>query len=266
MRVVWAIAARDFRIAWSYRFSFIFQNASILFSLLSLKFVANLFRAGSPEALDRYGGDYFAFALLGLGLSLVSFPAVRVFAGAVRTLQVTGTFEAMLTTRANPVVIILSSGIYAIVTACFQLALVIAVGSVALGAGFRAANLGLALAVLAMVVVALCGIGLMSAAFAVAFKQNEPFSGAFITASLMVSGILYPTDVLPSWLERLAPLLPMTHAIELTRGLLLDDARTGSLGAHFAALAAFCLLLPIGVVTLTRAITWAKRTGSLAHY
>ena len=31
MNIAWAFFSRDLRVAWSYRFSFFFQNASLLF-------------------------------------------------------------------------------------------------------------------------------------------------------------------------------------------------------------------------------------------
>jgi ABC-2 type transport system permease protein len=266
MSTIRAFVLRDFRVAWSYRFSFFVQNASMLFSLVSLKFVSDLFGRSGSSVLSDYGGDYFAFALLGLGVSLLSYPAVKAFTGGVRAAQVTGTFEAMLTTRAHPALIVLGAGIYPILIVLCQFVLLVGAGGLVFGADYQFANLGLVLVVLVMTIVALAGIGLMSASFTIAFKQSEPFSGALLALSLMISGILYPTSVLPSWLRVFAPMLPVTHAIELTRGLFISGAHVDALVAHFLALAAFCLLLPAGMVTLSLAIGWAKRTGSLAHY
>ena len=266
MRAASAFIIRDLRAAWSYRFSFVVQNASMLFSLLSLRFISDLFSTTAPNSLEQYGGDYFSFVLLGAALSVLSYPVTKTFAGAVRSAQVTGTFEAMLTTRANPAVIILSAGIYPVLMASLQLVLFITAGMLLLGAGLHLGNAGLALAVLVMTITSLAGVGLISAAFVIAFKQNEPFTGAMLAASFMLSGILYPTSVLPSWLGYLAPLLPVTHAIELTRGLLIEGAATGSLAMHFLALAAFSLLLPAGIALLSVALNQAKRSGSLAHY
>ena len=63
-----------------------------------------------------------------------------------------------------------------------------------------------------------------------------------------------------------SPLLPMTHALEVARGLLLADAGVAHLELRFAALAAFSLLLPVGLWTLGWSVRWARRTGSLAYY
>ena len=52
-----AFFVRDFRVAWSYRFSFLFQNASLLCSLVSVRFVSDLLNDASPSALADYGGE-----------------------------------------------------------------------------------------------------------------------------------------------------------------------------------------------------------------
>jgi ABC-2 type transport system permease protein len=266
MRKVSAIFQRDCRIAWSYRFSFIVENAGLVISLLSLKFVSQLFGGNIPRVLDPYGGDYFGFALLGVSVSSLSYPAVKAFAQAVRSAQVTGTLEAMLTTRASPLTIVLGSGIYPITVACVQLVLLVATGKILLGAHLHLTNPILVVLVLAMGIVSLAGIGLMSAAFVIVFKQTEPFTSTFLAASLLLSGIVYPLSVLPPWLRSLAQFLPITHAIELTRELLLTGASGRAFLPHLVILAGFCLLLPAGALSLSAGIDWAKRSGSLSHY
>ena len=261
-----AFLTRDLRVAWSYRFSFFFQNASLFFSVLSLKFVSDLLGQSQPDSLTKYGGDYFSFVLVGMAITLMAYPVTKSFAGGVRANQVTGTFEAMLTTRTSGVSVVMNAALYPIIVAFVELVLMLLIGGIALGASFSFAHVALVLLVVAMTMAVLVGIGLLSAAFAIAFKQNEPLTSAFLAASLLVSGIMYPTSVLPGWLGHIAPLLPLTHSAELSRMLMLHGATLGQVGGHFAALGAFCLLLPVGLFTLNYAINWARRTGSLSEY
>ncbi|MGE5596744.1 MAG: hypothetical protein ACM3S1_12015, partial [Hyphomicrobiales bacterium] len=60
MRVIWAFIVRDLRVAWSYRLSFFTQNAALISTMLSLKFVGRLVDEGQSESLKAYGGDYFS--------------------------------------------------------------------------------------------------------------------------------------------------------------------------------------------------------------
>jgi ABC-2 type transport system permease protein len=266
MSLAAAFALRDLRVAWSYRFSFVVQFSALFFTLVSMKFMSRLLSEGSIASLDSYGGDYFSFVLVGLAINLLALPAVRSFGDAVRTAQVTGTFEAMLATRANPIAIVVGAATYPVLRVLVELTLLIAIAAIALNARLELANAGLVLVVLALTLSAFAGIGLMSCAFIIAFKQREPLTPAFLAGSLLLSGVIYPTTVLPAWLEALSPLLPMTHALELTRGLFLEGADVQHTELRFAALAAFSLLLPVGVWTLGRSIRWARGTGSLAYY
>ena len=233
---------------------------------VTLRFIANLLDGSRVSSLQQYGGDYFSFVLIGAGLSLLAYPITKSFAGGVRAAQVTGTFEAMLTTRVSGVEIVIYSALYSVVVVSIQLILMWALGAALFGAHLNLVQLPLALAVVMMTVAILVGIGLLSAAFTIAFKQSEPVTTAFIAASLLVSGIMYPVAVLPSWLQPLSPLLPLTHAADLTRYLFLSGADSGHLAGHFAALTAFCLLFPLGVGVLSYSINYARRTGSLSQY
>lgn len=261
-----AFVMRDLKVAWSYRFSFFMQNASLIFSLISLRFVSDLLGESQPQSLSKYGGDYFSFVLIGMAVSLLAYPITKSFAGAVRANQVTGTFEAMLTTQTSGLTVVISSGLYPVLIATAQLVFMLVVGAIVLGASFSAGHLLLVAMVLAMTIAVLVGIGLLSAAFAIAFQQNEPLTAAFLAASLLASGIMYPTSVLPSWIAPLAPLLPLTHSVELARLLMLQGATMSQIGVHFAALAAFCGLLPLGILALKFSMAYARRSGTLSQY
>lgn len=261
-----AFFMRDFRVAWSYRFSFFFQNATLLFSVLTLRFVSDVLGGANLAALNQYGGDYFSFVLLGAGISLLAYPVTKSFAAAVRGAQVTGTFEAMLMTRTSGAAVVVCSSLYALSAACVQMLLMWAIGGAVFGADFRLTQVPVVLLVVSMTMAVLTGIGLLSAAFVIAFKQSEPLTSAFVAASMLVSGIMYPTSVLPGWLERISPLLPLTHSADLLRFTFLKGADTGQAGMHFLALGAFCALLPVGWLALNASLDYARRTGSLSQY
>ena len=267
MTLAAAFAMRDLRVAWSYRFSFVMQFGTLVFTLLSVRFLSDLLASGEGEtALGTYGGDYFAFVVVGLAINVLAIPSARTFAGAVRAAQVNGTFEAMLATRTHPVAIVLAGSSYPLVVATLQTVAIVALAALAFGAEFQLQNAGLVALVLLLAMAAFAGFGLASCAFTIAFKQREPFTGVFLAGSLLFSGVLYPTSVLPRELEILAPLLPMTHALQITRGLFLEGAEVANIELHLLALAGFALMLPVGLWLLERSLDWARRAGSLGHY
>lgn len=259
-----AYLERDFRVAWSYRMSFFFQYASMPFALVTTRFVAEL--VAPQDALEQYGGDYFAFALLGVALQTLMFPVLTVFRGAVREAQVMGTFEAILMTRTRAGTAVLASGLYQSMQAAVQPLLVIPLIGFLMGAPLAWGSSPLALGVLALSLLGFVGVGLCSAAFTIAFKQNEPFTMALFTLTTLLSGVVFPVALLPGWLQPASQALPLTHAAEALRGVFIEGAHVAALAWHVGALAAFALMFPVGLFAVGRATEMARDRGTLGQY
>jgi ABC-2 type transport system permease protein len=87
------------------------------------------------------------------------------------------------------------------------------------------------------------------------------------TASGVLGGILYPVSVLPAWLQPFSYLLPITHALEAVRQVLLNGKTFGDVYHQVIILSFFCLtLLPAGVLFLLYGLRKARQDGSLVHY
>jgi ABC-2 type transport system permease protein len=81
---------------------------------------------------------------------------------------------------------------------------------------------------------------------------------------LLVSGVYYPTSVLPGWLQALSVLSPATYVIEGMRRALLDGADLAALWPLvWPALLVGALSIPIGLRAFIAAERYAKRTGRL---
>jgi ABC-2 type transport system permease protein len=261
-----AFFVRDLRVAVTYRVSFIESFVGMLFGLVSMLFISDLINQGSPDDLAVYGGDYFGFALVGVAFALFVQVVAGQFAGIVRSAQVMGTLEVMLSSRTSLPAFLGYSSLYGFAYAVLRLVVALTVGALFLGAHLQVDDAAIALLAFVLTIATFAGIGIFAAAFVVWFKQPEPITTGLTTLSLLVSGVLYPTTVLPGWLERLAPLLPLTHTMEALRGALLEGATGVSIAGHVAALAGFSLLLPLSLVAFELAVRQAKAAGSLAHY
>jgi lipooligosaccharide transport system permease protein len=74
----------------------------------------------------------------------------------------------------------------------------------------------------------------------------------FITPMLLVSGVFFPADQLPAALHTVASWLPLSHAVQLARPLLLGEIPANAIG-HVAA------LLGIAVVAFSIATVLTRR-------
>jgi ABC-2 type transport system permease protein len=259
-----AYLERDFRVAWSYRTSFFMQYLALPFGLLGTRFLANL--VGPRDALSQYGGDYFAFALLGTAVQALLYPSVTVFRGAVREAQALGTFEAILMTRTPASVAVVSSGLYSMLQVLLQPMVIIPLVGFVLGAPLAWARAPIAVLVLALILVGFAGIGLCSAAFTIAFKQTEPFTVVLLPLAALLGGVLYPVEMLPAALQPLSEFIPVRHGVEALRGVFIEGARVEHLGWHLSMLGVFALSFPLGLVAVERAIQWARDRGTIGQY
>jgi ABC-2 type transport system permease protein len=92
---------------------------------------------------------------------------------------------------------------------------------------------------------------------------------------LLVSGVYYPIDVLPHWLQPLSALSPATYTLSACRKLFgvgnpdstaeyLAGAPLSAVSHELLILALMgAILLPLGLLVFVRMEAWAKKTGKL---
>jgi ABC-2 type transport system permease protein len=79
-----------------------------------------------------------------------------------------------------------------------------------------------------------------------------------------VSGVYYPVDVMPGWMQAIATLSPATYALEGVRAAVLDGAGLGDLGGDLWPLAILGVVaIPVGLAVFRAGERYAKRHGKL---
>lgn len=78
---------------------------------------------------------------------------------------------------------------------------------------------------------------------------QQPRHGNLVTfPQMFLSGIFYPIDILPAWLQPVAELLPLSFLATALRELMVDGAAAAALLPQFAGLVAWngiCLFLAV---------------------
>jgi ABC-2 type transport system permease protein len=81
---------------------------------------------------------------------------------------------------------------------------------------------------------------------------------------LVVSGVYYPVDVLPEWMQWLSKISPATYALDGIRAAILDDASLASLWHDIWPLLVIGIAcIPLGLAIFNRGEVYAKRHGKL---
>ncbi len=143
----------------------------------------------------------------------------------------------------------------------------LAVGGLVFGAPMGRANVGVALLALLLSLLAFSGLGIISASIILVTKRGDPVTFLLASLSTLLGGVYYPVAVLPAWLQALAALRPLTHALRALRLALLEGAGLAEVAPNLAMLALFALVvLPGGVWAFRWALRRARSDGTLTQY
>ena len=110
-----------------------------------------------------------------------------------------------------------------------------------------------------LILVAVCNavlgsmLGLLASAFARTEFQAAQFMPAFILPQLLLCGLLVPVDKLPSVLEAVANVLPLTYAVDAMQHVSRSSSLSGDIYKDLAVVIGFALAaLLLGAATLRR--------------
>jgi ABC-2 type transport system permease protein len=264
---VWAFVTRDFKLQVSYRLAFLLQSFGILFSVASFYFVALLFGEAAAPHLQEYGGDYFAFVLVGIAFMRYQGVAMSTFAATIRRGQMMGTLEAMLVTPTRLSTVLVSSSLWNFAFTSLQVLIYLLLGAFLFGADLGQTNLVAAMVIQILTILAFSGIGILSASFTMVFKRGDPINFLFSSISTLLGGVLYPITVLPGWLQPVSYLIPLTYSLRAMRRAILTGDSLSALSPDVLALSLFAaVLLPMSFVAFRYAVKRAKIEGSLTQY
>jgi ABC-2 type transport system permease protein len=157
------------------------------------------------------------------------------------------------------------SGVFAVLYGMLRAILLFAVVALFFDLSLGGADLPAALVVLVVASVSFFGIGMMTAVLPLISPEKGAQLGFVAQGMLLVvSGVYYPVDVLPQWMQWLAAISPATYALEGIRGAILDGEGLTSMGDELWPLAVIgAVCVPLGLWVFSRGERYAKRHGKL---
>jgi ABC-2 type transport system permease protein len=136
-----------------------------------------------------------------------------------------------------------------VIVAALDFAVVVALGHLVFALPLRGSLWSVALLAL-LFILALLSLGALISTLSETQPQAIFMSVFVLIPSILLSGFVFPIEAMPSWLQPISWLLPMTYYVEAVRGLLLKGVPATALARDFLALAAF--MLALGTVSLIR--------------
>lgn len=269
LRRIYAFVVRDFQLFLSYRLQFVFRIVSILIVSTSCFFVSRIFAGVTSIPYSQWQNPLAAW-LTGFAVLNYFMTGFSSLATAIRQEQMQGTLESVLLTPISlPTVIVASSG-WDFVQATFNSFLYLFFGWLFFDVHYRG-NFLLALLFLFLTTLVLACVGILSASFAMVFKRGDPFGILLGTGSALFSGVLFPTEMLSQYAGKtfgsVSRLLPPTYGLDGIRRVLIEGQGLAQVREPLTTLFLFlAVLLPFSLWVFGRAVSRAKREGSLIQY
>jgi ABC-2 type transport system permease protein len=265
-RAATALMRASWRTALSYRLRFFVSMLSLLVMIVPLYFVSHAVQPIMAPVIANEGTHYFAFLTLGLFATSVVASCVYALPEAISSDLNSGFFEAVVSTpaRADSVAIGLSG--YAIVRNTLRGAALVLAGAL-FGIHLVWSRIPEALLIVALIAVAHFGIGLIAGALVVAYRTHAAIPQAVLLASGLLGGVYYPTTVIPSWIQNLSDVVPLTYGLRALRHTVLDGQGITMVLGDLGVLAMFAVVLTAtGAIAYRASLQYARQAGSLSQY
>jgi ABC-2 type transport system permease protein len=199
---------------------------------------------------ERRSAMFVVPGLIGiiLTLTMMLFTAVAV----VRERE-HGNLELLINTPVSTTQLMIGKVVPYIAIGLIQLAIIIAVGGLLFKIPVRGSVLEL-YAAASVFIAANLSLGLFVSTVVNTQFQAIQVTIFFLLPSILLSGFVFPFDGMPRIIQYIGEVLPNTHFIRLTRGIMLRDASLGELWPDLAALAVFA-----GIAMTAAVLRFTKR-------
>lgn len=261
--VVRSFARKDFRIAWSYRGTFMVGAFAIFYQLVIFRFVSKLVGGGRVIGTPD---DYFRYVVVGIILTGVLRAATSSAAANARRDQVEGTLEALAAQPMPAAMLGLGWSVWPVCEAMVDGVLTLLI-AIPLGFTEVSPDWPALIACLVLSVAVFLSIGFAAAALVVATQQGGQLPGLITAVLTLLSGAFFPLALLPAWLRAIANLSPLTWALRALRASTLPGVSTAGIVHDLAIVAGSAVvLLPISLLCLALALQRARGNGRLATF
>ncbi|MFH2002661.1 MAG: ABC transporter permease [Planctomycetota bacterium] len=263
----YAFILRDYRNETSYKLNFFLKGLSSIVPLFFFFFISKLIPMEGTQSLSKYGGSYLAFVTIGVAFHRYLQLSLRMYADSIRNAQVTGSLESMLGSQTRPVALVLMSSIYGLMSATVHLALILGVAVSCFGLDFSAANIPASLLIFCLSILTFVSFGIIAATTIILFKRGDPVTWLFSNLGVVLGGAYFPMEVMPTWLQKIAWVNPITHSLEALRLTLLQGKSLLSVWEPVVILGGMsALLFPASLWLFSWAIDKGKKDGTLMQY
>lgn len=258
---------RDLKIHFSYKLNIIGELFFSFVLVFMLFYIASVFENSKSDFLEKYNHNYFLFLLSGLMVFLF---LTRVFSSIVyfvSSAQTLGYFESFFVSKTSPVIIILASSAFPILQGYLRLLFIFIFAIIFDPNSLTFLNLFQIFSILLLSIIPFVGIGLIVTSIVIIYKRATFVSSIFLLGCAAFSGVIFPIDVLPSYLQKLSIIFPSSFSLDLVRGVIIEEKYLiDMLKDFFGIIVLSFFYLILGIFAVQISIIKAKKNGTIGHY
>ena len=157
------------------------------------------------------------------------------------------------------------SGVFAVIYGFVRAGLLFFVVAAFFDLSMPDANFPAAMVVLGVASISFYGLGVMAAVLPLISPEKGAQLGFVAQGMLLVvSGVYYPVEVLPEWMEWLSVISPATYALDGIRDAILNGAGLSTMWDEIWPLLVIGFIAaPVGLWVFRRGEIYAKKNGKL---
>ncbi len=261
-----AFARRDLIVAWSYRGSFFGEWVGLLTGALTFYFVGLMV---DERTLPSYGGShatYMEFVAAGIALTAFIQLGLGRVGAALRGEQLMGTLESLLMTPTSVSTIQVGSAAYDLIYVPVRTAIFFVILAFTFGLTFQPSGIAPAAVSLLLFIPFVWGLGVVSAAITLTFRQGAGFFALGVSGLVVGSGAFFPLQLLPGWVTAITRYNPIALAVEGIRRPLLGGGWEGIWPDSLLLAPVSLATLAFGLFAFRLALRREQRRGTLGLY
>ena len=209
----------------------------------------------------------FAFLILGEAIYRLAEVGMVTFSDAMSQEMNRGTLESLLTTRASPSVLILSSSIWPFLFALIRFGAYLVFGIFFFHLNLAKANVAGVLLVLLLALLVHAAVGILAAGVLLVTKRGNFVATLVNYLSWVFGGVYFPVTLFPESLRWVSDLFPLTYALDALRKLILEGVPLALVAKDCFVLLLFAAVLIPASLVIFHAGLWRVRVkGELAYY
>ncbi|RLE94609.1 MAG: hypothetical protein DRN04_02640 [Thermoprotei archaeon] len=224
LRIVYYFIKRYFRVWTYFKVNFVLELIQVVIDLATMAIIASAAGKYISYMLKAYGGDYFAFIVLGLVCNQLLSVALTAPRSAIEDAFWGRRIEILFSSPVNPTFLVTAFSIGPIVRESVK-TLIYLLTAILLGLSTKPLNI-LSTVVFFTGFLACMGIGLISASTLYLLEAkggSDPVNWIASIVARLLSGLYYPLNILPEWCRWLSLIVPHTYVFDAERRILLGS-------------------------------------------